>query len=72
MKQRINVDPVNSEQLVLRLEDRVAPWGGRSPRELTRAWGRFSFVRKGTGRLDPPISLDLQLELFPEGTHYGS
>jgi len=29
-----------------------APWGGRCPRELTRAFQAFSFGREGMGRLD--------------------
>ncbi len=56
------------EQLVLLLEDRrlVVPWNGRSPRSLTRAHERFSFVRSGTGRANPDLSLGVQLTLFPE------
>ncbi len=65
---------MNSVQLVLLLEDRTAPWGGRSPRELTRAYKTFTF-RAGTGRVDhePIVATDsVQLELFPEGTSYGT
>jgi len=40
----------------LRLEQHLPdsdqlPWGGRSPRVLTRAWNRFRFVRE-TATLD--------------------
>jgi len=58
-------DPVNS-QLCLSLG---MPWDGVSPRYLTKVFGRFSFVRKGTGRVNPDAQ-DIQLELFPEGTSY--
>ena len=60
------------EQLVLDLQDRQLPWGGRSPRTLTRCFERFSLASEGTGRLDRrPIPLD-QLELFPEEKPFGS
>ena len=57
-----------SEQLSLRLR---MPWDGYDPRALTRGSKVISFVRKGTGRtvLEP---ITAQLELFPEGTSYGS
>ena len=59
----------SSEQLKLQLG---MPWDGVDPRYLTRAYSRFSLSSEGTGRLNPePISAE-QLELFPEGTHYGS
>ena len=57
------------EQLALKLG---LPWDGYSPRSLTRASALFSFVRKGTGRSNLELSRVVQLELFPEGTHYGS
>ncbi len=53
------------EQLVLSLDDVrlkrvVVPWGGRSPRVLTRAWERFSLEAQGGGReVDPR-----QVEMF--------
>ena len=28
------------------------PWGGISPRHLTKSFRRFSFIREGTGRLN--------------------
>ena len=56
----------------LKLELRM-PWDGYSPRGLTGSFRRFSFLRKGMTRPDPePIEGPVQLELFPEGTHYGS
>ncbi len=65
---------MNSDQLVLDLEHRLLPWNGRSPRSLTRAFELFTF-RAGTGRVDhePIVATDsVQLELFPEGTSYGT
>jgi len=63
--------PHDQRQLQL---DLGMAWNGYSPRSLTGAWNRFSFVREGTGRLNPePIwPHPDQLELFPEGTHYGT
>jgi len=63
---------MNSEQLELELG---MPWYGISPRYLTRAPERISLSSEGTGR--PNLELvrpvfAVQLELFPEGTHYGS
>ena len=61
-----------SEQLLLKLG---MPWDGISPRYLTRAPKRISLASEGTGRANlEPIRLieSVQLELFPEGTHYGS
>ena len=58
-----------SEQLMLELG---MPWDGRDPRYLTKAFGRFSFVRSGTGRANPDAISGEQLELFPEGTSYGA
>ncbi len=62
---------MNSDQL--RLELRL-PWDGYSPRSLTKAAERFTF-QAGMGRLNRvliPFEEAVQLELFPEGTHYGS
>ena len=47
---------MNSEQLEIDLWGELDspvrdPWGGRSPRELTRGFEMFSFVRSGTGRV---------------------
>ena len=54
------------EQLVLELEDRQLPWGGRSPRSLTKCAMAFSLASEGTGRsIGRPIP-SIQLELFPE------
>ncbi len=63
---------MNSEQLRLELG---MPWSGLSPRLLTRAHARFSLASEGTGRSNPePIAMlkVVQLELFPEGTSYGT
>ena len=68
---RTHVLPVASEQLKL---DLGMPWDGRSPRFLTRVASLFTF-QAGTGRPNPGTTgpvLAVQLELFPEGTHYGS
>jgi len=59
----------DSDQLRLELG---MPWNGVSPRYLTRAPRKVSFVRSGTGRPDPEASVAVQLELFPEGTSYGT
>ena len=63
---------MNSEQLILLLR---MPWDGRDPRSLTRAAVKFSLASEGTGRsnLEPirPLHVD-QIEMFPEGTPYGS
>ncbi len=63
---------MNSQQLWLKLG---MPWDGISPRYLTRAFAAFSLASEGTGRvnLEPsrPVQV-IQLELFPEGTSYGS
>ncbi len=62
---------MNSEQLELKL---ALPWNGRSPRSLTRVANLFTF-QAGMGRLNRvfiPLEEAVQLELFPEGTHYGS
>ena len=51
------------------------PWDGYSPRYLTKAFGRFSFASEGTGRSNLEVIQTLnvvQLELFPEGTSYGT
>ena len=59
---------VNSPQLLLPLG---MPWNGVSPRYLTKAPRKLSLASEGTGRVnqDGP---SVQLELFPEGTSYGS
>ena len=62
---------MNSEQLQL---DLGMPWNGYDPRSLTRIVQNLTF-RAGTGRvnLEPIGAMEgVQLELFPEGTHYGS
>ena len=63
---------MNSLQLQLELG---MPWDGISPRYLTRGFIDFSLASEGTGRsnLVPIRPLEVvQLELFPEGTSYGS
>ena len=63
---------MNSEQLKFQLG---LPWDGVDPRYLTKGFARRSFVREGTGRLilEAIGAMDpIQLELFPEGTPYGS
>ena len=59
---------MDSEQLLLPLG---MPWDGVSPRYLTKAPKRLSLASDGTGQpnLAPTA---VQLELFPEGTSYGS
>ena len=57
------------EQLELDLR---MPWNGVSPRCLTRGSKVFSFLRKGMTRPNPEPIVAVQLELFPEGTPYGS
>ncbi len=49
----------------------MAPWGGVSPRTLTKAHLKFSLPSE---RATWPIldASGLQLELFPEGTSYGT
>ena len=60
---------MNSEQLLLELR---MPWNGYDPRSLTDAFQRFSLIREGTGRVNLEPILATQLELFPEGTPYGT
>ena len=60
---------VISDQLELALR---MPWDGFDPRSLTRGFRSSSFIRKGTGRPNLRASSAVQLELFPEGTSYGS
>ena len=58
-----------------RSSESAEPWNGKSPRTLTRAYERFSLSSEGTGRanLEPTRLIEsVQLELFPEGTHYGT
>jgi len=60
---------MNSDQLVLALDDvrlkrAVEPWGGRSPRELTRGYESFIFRRKAGKSVSELVSGD-QLELWP-------
>jgi len=47
---------VNSEQLELALSRVLRkaeePWGGQSPRVLTKSYGLFRFRPQGMGRLD--------------------
>jgi len=59
---------VNSEQLKLELG---MPWDGVSPRLLTKGRLLFSLASEGTGRARQDAD-SAQLELFPEGTHYGT
>ena len=61
--------PFDQRQLKL---DLGMPWDGRSPRYLTRAAELFSLASEGTGRSIRDVPLVVQLELFPEGTSYGS
>ena len=64
--------PMNSDQLKLTLEDVRAPWGGLSPRELTRAFEMFSVDASPAGGPIPGVSKKGQLELFPEEKSDGS
>jgi len=61
---------MNSPQLILVFED--MPWNGVSPRGLTRAAKRFNFLRKGMAPPKAKAKDPEQLELFPEGTSYGT
>ncbi len=48
------------------------PWNGRSPRDLTKAAKLFRFREppaNASGKID---SVGAQLEMFPEGTPYGT
>jgi len=49
----------------------VEPWGGRSPRELTRGAKLFSLSSEGTGRPNLEDSA-AQFKLLLEGGSYGS
>ena len=60
---------MSSEQLLLRLG---MPWDGVSPRFLTRAPKARSLASEGTGRVIQDLRHGDQLELFPEGTSFGS
>ncbi len=62
---------MNSEQLLLELDDeRVRiPWGGRSPRELTKCGKLFILSELPTGGL---IQIDpKQFTLFLQGSPHG-
>jgi len=59
------------QSLQLSLDLRM-PWNGHSPRGLTRGSRVVSFVRKGMGRSILPRDPVTNLELFPEGTSYGT
>ncbi len=53
-------------------ESKSEPWGGRSPRDLTKAAEMFRF-REHPANASEMISVGRdQLELFPEGTSYGT
>jgi len=60
---------MTAEQLVLELG---MPWDGVSPRYLTKYFEVFSFGRSGASRSIQDAPAVVQLELFPEGTPYGS
>jgi len=63
---------VIAEQLLLKLG---MPWDGVSPRYLTRGYLERSLGSEGTGRSvgDPDEAIHVaELELFPEGTSYGT
>ena len=60
------------DQLQLKLG---MPWNGVSPRYLCKINSERSLASEGTGRanFEPARPVErLQLELFPEGTSYGS
>ena len=66
------VDPTDDEQLELELDDarlRI-PWGGRSPRSLTKCGKLFSLQALPTGGLNRGDAL--QWQMFLKGTHYGT
>ncbi len=59
-------------QLSLMLGDSRRPWGGRSPRDLTRAAELFRLAPEGTGRsIEAQVNV-AQLELFPQESPHGS
>ncbi len=71
-KRQASHHPVNSEQLELELTDArpKIPWGGRSPRSLTRCGKLFILSEPPTGgliRIAPN-----QLLLFLKGKSHGS
>ncbi len=63
---------MRSEQLELELGDeRVRiPWGGQSPRGLTKAAKRFILVESPTGGLYEDDRV--QMKIFLKGNHHGS
>jgi len=65
---RVRLLIADGEQLSLKLK---MPWEGVSPRYLTKGHSALSLASDGAPR---PIrnANGLQLELFPEGTSYGS
>ena len=69
MDEEERANPVNSVQLRLKLG---MPWDGISPRYLTRGFVPLSLASEGTGRSIEDAEPSIQLELFPEGTSYGS
>ena len=58
------------EQLWLDLD--LGPWDGQSPRYLTRCAKNFSFPRKRMTWPTQDLDQGLQIEMFPEGTPYGT
>ena len=70
MSRRIQRTPVNPNRDQLQLALGM-PWNGVSPRYLTGAHERFSLVAGGDDPADPEAD-GTQLELFPEGTSYGT
>ena len=65
---RVMRDPMHSDQLLLDLR---MPWDGQSPRYLTKGHKFVSFASSGMSRVEVGAQVE-QLELFPEGTHYGT
>ena len=59
----------DSEQLELRFP--AWPWQGRPVRELTRGANLYTFTARGAPA-DTSCEIVEQLELFPEGTPYGT
>jgi len=59
------------DQFQLDLRDRRAPWGGQSPRFLTKAHAKFSLAADGASRSiqDAPRVVDL---VFLKGNPHGT
>ncbi len=59
----------DGDQLLL---DLGMPWDGVSPRYLTRGFVPCTFAGTSPPQLGDPPELTAQVEMFPEGTPYGT